>query len=142
MEAVLNQGVAFLSGLLEMATGRKIAATDDKRMIEVDRQTGEVGALRVSQIKLKTFRAVLLVHPDRVSSPGYACLTELDIVRRTISLTETMTGADFMLETPNRPPFISQQAAVSSSMTQGDAGESARGTNLQLCTSSSAISFR
>lgn len=42
MEAVLNQGMAFLSGLLEMATGQKIAASDDKRMIEVDRQTGEV----------------------------------------------------------------------------------------------------
>jgi len=35
--------------------------------------------------ELKTFRVVLLVYPDRVSSPGYACLTELDIVRRTIA---------------------------------------------------------
>ncbi|WP_235185562.1 hypothetical protein, partial [Desulfonatronum thiodismutans] len=34
------------------------------------------------------------------------------------SLPETMAGANFMLETPNRPTLISQQAAVSPSMTQ------------------------
>jgi len=34
------------------------------------------------------------------------------------SLAEMMTGADFMLETPTRPSLISQQAAVSPSMTQ------------------------
>jgi superfamily II DNA/RNA helicase len=43
VETVLNSGMQFLSGLMEMATGRKIAATDeDSRMIQIDRKTGEV----------------------------------------------------------------------------------------------------
>jgi superfamily II DNA or RNA helicase len=42
MEAVLNQGMAFISGLLEMATGQKIAAAEEGKMIELDKQTGEV----------------------------------------------------------------------------------------------------
>ncbi len=43
MEEVLNQGMAFISGLLEMATGRKIEPTGgDDRIIRLDRQTGEV----------------------------------------------------------------------------------------------------
>jgi hypothetical protein len=43
MEAVLNQGLEFMSGLLEMATGQKLhKAEDDKPMLNVDSQTGEV----------------------------------------------------------------------------------------------------
>ncbi|MFO7877237.1 MAG: SNF2-related protein [Desulfovermiculus sp.] len=43
MEAVLNQGLEFMSGLLEMATGQKLhKAEDDKPMLSVDSQTGEV----------------------------------------------------------------------------------------------------
>lgn len=43
MEAVLNQGLEFMSGLLEMATGKKLNKTqEDKPMLRVDRETGEV----------------------------------------------------------------------------------------------------
>ena len=43
MEMVLNQGMAFISGLLEMATGQKLTAVgDDGRLIKLDPQTGEV----------------------------------------------------------------------------------------------------
>lgn len=43
MEAVLNSGMQFMSGLMEMATGRKMSATgSDDQMIKVDRETGEV----------------------------------------------------------------------------------------------------
>jgi len=43
MEAVLNQGLEFMSGLLEMATGQKLhKAEEDKPMLQVDSQTGEV----------------------------------------------------------------------------------------------------
>ncbi|MFW5899961.1 MAG: DEAD/DEAH box helicase [Desulfovermiculus sp.] len=43
MEAVLNQGLEFMSGLLEMATGHKLHKTEeDKPMLTVDSQTGEV----------------------------------------------------------------------------------------------------
>ncbi len=43
METVLNSGMAFIGGLMEMATGQKMAATaDDGRMVRVDKQTGEV----------------------------------------------------------------------------------------------------
>jgi superfamily II DNA or RNA helicase len=43
MEAVLNQGMAFISGLLEMATGKKIETVDDDdRLIQLDKETGEV----------------------------------------------------------------------------------------------------
>ncbi len=43
MEAVLNSGMAFIGGLLEVATGKKISATgDDERMVKIDKATGEV----------------------------------------------------------------------------------------------------
>ncbi len=43
IEAVLNSGMEFLGGLMEMATGKKMASTDpDGRMIRVDKETGEV----------------------------------------------------------------------------------------------------
>ncbi|MDD5204282.1 MAG: DEAD/DEAH box helicase [Desulfobacterales bacterium] len=43
IEAVLNSGMQFLGGLLEMATGKKLeAAADEKPMIRIDRETGEV----------------------------------------------------------------------------------------------------
>jgi superfamily II DNA or RNA helicase len=43
MEAVLNQGMSFIGSLLEMATGRKLEATDPSgRMVSLDRETGEV----------------------------------------------------------------------------------------------------
>jgi superfamily II DNA or RNA helicase len=43
MEEVLNSGMAFIGGLLEMATGRKLEpSTTDGRMLHIDRQTGEV----------------------------------------------------------------------------------------------------
>ena len=43
MEAVLNQGLEFMSGLLEMATGQKLNRTEeDKPLLQVDAQTGEV----------------------------------------------------------------------------------------------------
>jgi len=43
MEKVLNTGMQFISGLLEMASGKKIETVgDDKQMIKIDRATGEV----------------------------------------------------------------------------------------------------
>ncbi len=44
MEAVLNQGMSFISGLLEMATGQKIEAADggDEKLVSLDKKTGEV----------------------------------------------------------------------------------------------------
>ncbi len=46
LEQVLNSGLQFISGLLEMATGQKLAtageATQDERMIQINKQTGEV----------------------------------------------------------------------------------------------------
>ncbi len=43
LEEVLNTGMAFIGGLLEMATSRKIEPSgDDQRMIRIDRETGEV----------------------------------------------------------------------------------------------------
>ncbi|MFO8031257.1 MAG: SNF2-related protein [Desulfohalobiaceae bacterium] len=43
MEAVLNQGLEFMSGLLEMATGQKLhKSEEDKPMLQVDSQSGEV----------------------------------------------------------------------------------------------------
>ncbi len=44
MEAVLNQGMSFISGLLEMATGRKIEAAggEGEKMVKLDKETGEV----------------------------------------------------------------------------------------------------
>lgn len=43
MEAVLNSGIQFLSGLMEMATGMKIEQSgEDERMVRIDPQSGEV----------------------------------------------------------------------------------------------------
>ena len=43
MEKVLDSGMQFLTGLMEMATGQKFeTASDDKRMINIDKDTGEV----------------------------------------------------------------------------------------------------
>jgi SNF2 family DNA or RNA helicase len=44
MEAVLNQGMSFISGLLEMATGQKIEAAggEGEKMVTLDKETGEV----------------------------------------------------------------------------------------------------
>jgi hypothetical protein len=43
MEEVLNSGVAYIGGLLEMATGRKLeASAPDGRMLHVDPASGEV----------------------------------------------------------------------------------------------------
>jgi superfamily II DNA/RNA helicase len=43
MEKVLDSGMQFLTGLMEMATGQKFeSASDDKRMINIDEETGEV----------------------------------------------------------------------------------------------------
>ena len=43
MEEVLNSGMAFIGGLLEMATGRKLdASTPDGRLLHVDPASGEV----------------------------------------------------------------------------------------------------
>ncbi len=43
IETVLNSGMAFISGLMEMATGQKIeTAPGQDRMISIDRKTGEV----------------------------------------------------------------------------------------------------
>lgn len=43
MEAVLNSGMAFIGGLMEMATGRKMTpSAEDGRMVRIDRETGEV----------------------------------------------------------------------------------------------------
>jgi hypothetical protein len=43
MEEVLNSGMAFIGGLLEMATGRKIEpSAEDGRLLHVDPRSGEV----------------------------------------------------------------------------------------------------
>jgi ERCC4-related helicase len=43
IEAVLNQGFGFLSGLMEMATGQPLASdTREGRLVALDRETGEV----------------------------------------------------------------------------------------------------
>jgi len=43
MEAVLNQGMAFIGGLLEMATGKKLSTADATgKMVSLNRETGEV----------------------------------------------------------------------------------------------------
>jgi superfamily II DNA or RNA helicase len=44
MEAVLNQGMSFISGLLEMATGQKIEAAkgEGEKLVTLDKETGEV----------------------------------------------------------------------------------------------------
>ena len=43
MEEVLNQGMGFISGLLEMATGEKLGVSDGSgKMVTLDKETGEV----------------------------------------------------------------------------------------------------
>lgn len=43
MEEILNQGMGFLSGLLEMATGKKLSAAENSnKMVNLDKETGEV----------------------------------------------------------------------------------------------------
>lgn len=43
VEAVLNSGMQFIGGLLEITTGKKMeAAGDDGRMVHIDKTTGEV----------------------------------------------------------------------------------------------------
>ncbi len=43
IEAVLNSGMQFMAGLMEMATGRKMETSGDQdKMIRIDRETGEV----------------------------------------------------------------------------------------------------
>ena len=43
MEEVLNSGMAFIGGLLEVATGKKMSpAEGDERMVKIDKTTGEV----------------------------------------------------------------------------------------------------
>jgi len=43
MEAVLNSGMAFIGGLLEMATGQKIETSGESdKMVRIDKETGEV----------------------------------------------------------------------------------------------------
>jgi len=43
MEEVLNQGMGFISGLLEMATGQKLStAKDSDKIVTLDKETGEV----------------------------------------------------------------------------------------------------
>ena len=43
IEAVLNSGMQFIGGLLEVATGKKIEATGDSgQIVKLDRKTGEV----------------------------------------------------------------------------------------------------
>jgi superfamily II DNA or RNA helicase len=43
LEEVMNSGLHFISGLLEMATGQKLSPlADDQKMIQVDKATGEV----------------------------------------------------------------------------------------------------
>ncbi len=43
VENVLNQGMGFIGSLLEMATGKKMEATEKNgAMVKIDRETGEV----------------------------------------------------------------------------------------------------
>ena len=43
MEEVLNQGMGFISGLLEMATGKKLGVAEgSEKMVSLDKETGEV----------------------------------------------------------------------------------------------------
>jgi superfamily II DNA or RNA helicase len=43
IEMVLNSGMEFIGGLMEMATGRKMERSDDQeKMIQIDKETGEV----------------------------------------------------------------------------------------------------
>lgn len=51
IESVLNQGLAFLNSLSQMATGKAIVGDAEKKAIEIDRETGEV----VMRFKLPGF---------------------------------------------------------------------------------------
>lgn len=43
IETVLNSGMQFIAGLMEMATGKKVETSDTKeKMIRIDKDTGEV----------------------------------------------------------------------------------------------------
>ena len=43
IETVLNSGMQFIAGLMEMATGKKVETSDSQeKMITIDRNTGEV----------------------------------------------------------------------------------------------------
>jgi hypothetical protein len=43
IETVLNSGMEFIAGLMEMATGQKMEKTQGReKMIEIDKNTGEV----------------------------------------------------------------------------------------------------
>ena len=43
MEAILNSGMAFIGGLLEMATGQRIeTGAASEKMVRIDKETGEV----------------------------------------------------------------------------------------------------
>jgi hypothetical protein len=43
MDEVLNQGMGFISGLLEMATGKKLGVAEGtEKMVSLDKKTGEV----------------------------------------------------------------------------------------------------
>jgi hypothetical protein len=43
IETVLNSGMAFISGLMEMATGQKVNPTAaSEKMVNINRETGEV----------------------------------------------------------------------------------------------------
>jgi len=43
LEAVLNSGMQFIGGLLEVATGKKLTTSDDsQQMLKIDKETGEV----------------------------------------------------------------------------------------------------
>lgn len=50
---MLNQGVSFLSGLMEMATGQPLSSdAPDGRLVTLDRDTGEV----ILKFKLPSFK--------------------------------------------------------------------------------------
>ena len=43
IETVLNSGMEFIAGLMEMATGQKMEKSgDQEKMIKIDNRTGEV----------------------------------------------------------------------------------------------------
>jgi superfamily II DNA or RNA helicase len=53
IEETLNSGMHFLSGLFEMATGKRLDATgSDQKMLTIDKQTGEV----ILKFRLPNFR--------------------------------------------------------------------------------------
>ena len=42
MEEVLENGINFLNGLMQMATGKPIVTSNEEKMISIDKETGEV----------------------------------------------------------------------------------------------------